>query len=402
MSSRFWKIFFGIVFLPYGTYLVFSWLGKKIFNSIFSEPKEEIIDIQSPDFSKIWNKKNSELIKLTNFLLNTTGRDWGSVNEVFKEKSSPFRGYVDSYIRIRNRTTSFGISISDISHDPRIRNKTKKIEFTGSKPVTDYENLPYYGKFYTNSETGTVFKIKENKRLNWILKNLDKSDFGISKYFENENKKVVSKKKNIKSFFNKNMSNLEGKDYDLLLKKYQKKVVQIDRNYIKKFVKISNYLKTKKLNILSIYDSVKGSKTIKDFDLYEGFLKNEIYLFNLILFNSLKMIVSLIEDEMITFYEIYDMFDKLNIFDSNWEIEVSKKLDNIDNKLDELIISIDKMNMNLTLQLQQISLENVKTNMILNKELKSIKSSIDSNGLLHLISTYQLYKINKNTKSLRH
>ena len=96
------------------------------------------------------------------------------------------------------------------------------------------------------------------------------------------------------------------------------------------------------------------------------------------------------------------MFDKLNIFDSNWEIEVSKKLENIDNKLDDLIVSIDRMNMNITLQLQQISLENVKTNMILNKELKSIKSSIDGNGLLHLISTYQLYKINKNTKSLRH
>ncbi len=35
------------------------------------------------------------------------------------------------------------------------------------------------------------------------------------------------------------------------------------------------------------------------------------------------------------------------------------------------------------------------------EELKSINSSIDSNGLLHLLSTYQLYKINKNTKSLR-
>jgi hypothetical protein len=361
---------------------------------------EKINKIQSPDFKKIWDKKNSELIKLTNFLLNKSKGQW-SVNEVLKNKSSPYRGYSDSYIKIRNKNTWFGISISDISHDPLSRNKRKKIEFIGNKPVTEYENLPYYEKCYTESETGTVFKIKEKKRLNWILKNLDKSDFGITEFIENENKKVVSKKKNIKSFFNKNMSNLEGKDYDLLLKKYQTKIVQIDRKYIKKFVKISNYLKTKKLNILSIYDSVNESKTIKDFDLYEGFLKNEIYLFNLVLFNSLKMIVSLIEDEMITFYEIYDMFDKLNIFDSNWEVEVSKKLYNIENKLEELIISIDKMNMNLTLQLQQISLGNEKTNRILSKELKGIKSSIDSNGFLQLISSYQLYKINKNTKSLR-
>ena len=104
---------------------------------------------------------------------------------------------------------------------------------------------------------------------------------------------------------------------------------------------------------------------------------------------------------MITFYEIYDMFDKLNIFDSNWEIEVSQKLENIDTKLDELINSIDKMSMKLTLQLQQLFIENEKTNRILSEELKSINSSIDSNGLLQLISTYQLYKINKNTKNLR-
>lgn len=399
--SRFLKIIFGFIFLPYGGYLVWKFFRDELNYTMEDTLGDEKINkIQSPDFKKIWDKKNSELIKLTNFLLNKSKGQW-SVNEVLKNKSSPYRGYSDSYIKIRNKNTWFGISISDISHDPLSRNKRKKIEFIGNKPVTEYENLPYYEKCYTESETGTVFKIKEKKRLNWILKNLDKSDFGITEFIENENKKVVSKKKNIKSFFNKNMSNLEGKDYDLLLKKYQTKIVQIDRKYIKKFVKISNYLKTKKLNILSIYDSVNESKTIKDFDLYEGFLKNEIYLFNLVLFNSLKMIVSLIEDEMITFYEIYDMFDKLNIFDSNWEVEVSKKLYNIENKLEELIISIDKMNMNLTLQLQQISLGNEETNRILSKELKGIKSSIDSNGFLQLISSYQLYKINKNTKSLR-
>lgn len=384
MSKRFWKIFFGILILPYGTYLVFTWLGKKIFDFIFSEPKREVIDIQSPDFKKIWNKKDSTLIKLNHFILETP-RGQRGMFEVFKHKSDGrFGGYTESYISISSQNSYYGLTIKDITHNPRSRNKIKKIQFRGS------------------THSGSSYPITKRKRINWILKNLDKSDFGISEYFENENKMMVSKKKNISTFFNKNMSNLEGKDYDSLLKKYQTKVIEIDRNYIKKFVKISNYLKTKKLNILSIYDSVKESKTIKDFDLYEGFLKNEIYLFNLVLFNSLKMIVSLIEDEMITFYEIYDMFDKLNIFDSNWEIEVSKKLENIDNKLDDLIVSIDRMNMNITLQLQQISLENVKTNMILNKELKNIKSSIDGNGLLHLISTYQLYKINKNTKSLRH
>lgn len=276
MSKRFWKFFFGILFLPYGIYLVFGWLIKEIGHThtdFFSESKQEIIDIQSPDFKKIWNKKNSELIKLCHFILETPRSQTG-VSEVIKEKTDSW-GYMESYIKIRNKSTWYGITITDITHNPRGRNKIKKIQFTGQTPLSKYLHLPHYQKF---ESMGTIFTIRKRKRINWILKNLDNSDFGISEYFENENKMMVSKKKNISTFFDKNMSNLECKDYDSLLKKYQTKVIQIDRNYIKKFVKISNYLKTKKLNILSIYDSVKESKTIKDFDLYEGFLKNEIYL----------------------------------------------------------------------------------------------------------------------------
>jgi hypothetical protein len=49
------------------------------------------------------------------------------------------------------------------------------------------------------------------------------------------------------------------------------------------------------------------------------------------------MIVSLIEDDMITFYEIHERFDNLNIFDSKHEKDISQRLINIGNGIENLI-----------------------------------------------------------------
>ena len=48
------------------------------------------------------------------------------------------------------------------------------------------------------------------------------------------------------------------------------------------------------------------------------------------------MVGALVSEDLITFYEIYESFDKLGMFNSNWENEVSKKLQNIGEKLDIL------------------------------------------------------------------
>ena len=135
------------------------------------------------------------------------------------------------------------------------------------------------------------------------------------------------------------------------------------------------------------------------------------------------MIISIVEDDLITFNEIYLTFDKLNIYSSNWENEVSTKLNKIDLKLGNLISSINKMELSIVDEIMKMSIMNqlhlnrinnniVKGNEIINESLsrlnsslssnlKSIDSSVKVNNLLTLISTYQTYKINKNTNSLR-
>jgi hypothetical protein len=194
---------------------------------------------------------------------------------------------------------------------------------------------------------------------------------------------------------------VEGNDFNTLLKKHQKNIIEVDRNYVQQFVKVSSYLKTKKGNIQSIFDSIKNTPNQEVLNEYVEILKDEIHTYNLILFNSLNMIVSLVEDDMITFYEIHEMFDTLNIFDSQHEKNVSQKLTNIGDGLKSLMYEIRDMANQLSNSLTNLSYVTEESNRQLNEQLSAIDSSIQTNNLLTGIQTYQMYKVNKNTKSLK-
>lgn len=194
---------------------------------------------------------------------------------------------------------------------------------------------------------------------------------------------------------------VEGNDFNTLLKKHQKSILKVDRNYVQQFVKVSSYLKTKKENIQSIFNSIKDTPNKKVLNEYIEILKDEIHTYNLILFNSLNMIVSLVDDDMITFYEIHEMFDNLNMFDSKHEKDVSQKLTNIGDGLQVLMYEIRDMGNKISNSIEELSYVTEESTRMLNSSLGEINSSLDTNNLLTMIQTYQTYKLNKNTKSLR-
>lgn len=197
------------------------------------------------------------------------------------------------------------------------------------------------------------------------------------------------------------VDDIEGKDdFNLLLKKHQKDIIEINRDYVKEFVKVSNYLKTKKKNIQKLFNSIKHTSNQKELNDYVGILKNEVHTYNLVLFNSLNMIVALIEDDMITFYEIHDSFDKLNMFNSNWENEVSQKLSNIGDGLNSLMYSINQMGQRIIQEIGELRYVTAESNQNLNSKLEEVDSSLKTNNLLTGIQTYQMYKVNKNTKKI--
>ena len=200
-------------------------------------------------------------------------------------------------------------------------------------------------------------------------------------------------------------------DFPKLLSKYQKQIIGIDKNYIHQFVKVSNYISTKKNNIQQIFQSIEKINSKTDLEKRINLIKNQRYTYDLLIFHSLNMIEALVSEDLITFYEIYEKFDKLGIFNSNWENEVSNKLSSIGSKLsslgsklDALLSSIEKMEENIVSEIGSMNYSTQESfgdlNDSLTTSLKSINSSIDVNNLFTAINTYQLYKINKQTKSL--
>ena len=235
--------------------------------------------------------------------------------------------------------------------------------------------------------------------------------------------------------------------FQLFFKKNQNIITEKDTSYIQKFVKVSNYLKTKSQNIQHQYNTIieldiqsHAKNEEEDFTPIEvttfgkevnpswcsetypidemiGLLKNQKNTYDSLLYHSLSLISSLTNNDMITFYEIYEVFDKLNIFNSNFENELSQKLSNVEEGLKEIgeglrsigqelrgvMYSIDKMENSITNQLNGLSytMENSigDLNNSINNELKDLNSSVQVNNLLTGIQTYQTYKLNKNLKS---
>ncbi len=105
------------------------------------------------------------------------------------------------------------------------------------------------------------------------------------------------------------------------------------------------------------------------------------------------MLVFYLNDKKIRYFEIYQAFERLGVFDSTWQKNVLNKLDNIEIRLAQISNQLTELNQNFISLVQ--SSENVVS------ELKEINSSIMTNNMLQAITAYQTWKINKNTKSLR-
>lgn len=206
---------------------------------------------------------------------------------------------------------------------------------------------------------------------------------------------------------------IEDEPFKQILQKHQNQIISIDKSYIQHFVKISSYLNDKKTNIQTTFKSLNEVSKLKDLKIYVGILKNQIHTYNVLLFHSISMITSLTKEEqdLITFYEIYERFDKLKIFQSNHEKEVSKELKQLNfktsqviDKLGDIMYRIDSFENSMIDSLNELSyttqngFDSLKGS--ISSELKSLNSSINLNNLLTGIQTYQMYKINKNTKSI--
>tara|TARA_R110002049_G_scaffold3795_2_gene27464 strand:- start:9306 stop:10235 length:930 start_codon:yes stop_codon:yes gene_type:complete len=108
---------------------------------------------------------------------------------------------------------------------------------------------------------------------------------------------------------------------------------------------------------------------------------------------AVSMIVFYQNDRKIRYFEIYEAFEKLGVFDSSWQKNVFSKLDKIEVRLAQISNQLTDLNQNFVSLIE--SSENIAS------ELKEVNSSIMTNNMLQSITAYQTWKVNRNTKSLR-
>jgi len=236
-----------------------------------------------------------------------------------------------------------------------------------------------------------------------------------------EHKRKIKKKENFVETKNSLLAELdkdnngiidiiEGSDLRVLLNKHQDKIKAIDTTYLQKCVKVSSWLEAKKSNIQQIFESVKdlnhNDVDSKTHNTLIDSLKEEIHVYEQILFNALNMVSALIDDDMLTFYEIENAFDDLNMFDSKLEKDISEKLSNIGDGLENVSEKMDKFVFGLINEMsrstnkiiesvQTLTYVTAKTNERLEGHLKNINSSIKVGNMVNSINTYQNWRQKK-------
>lgn len=259
------------------------------------------------------------------------------------------------------------------------------------------------------------YKFYENQAK---LKSIQQAEEKALKIIEDEKKYIHDKELNSakKSLINELDKNGDGiidsiasdAFFDLFTK-HQDKIKTIDRSYILKFVCISEYLDLKKNSMQELYSSTMVCSQLESFNENIEMLKDQKHLFEQILFHSINMLISLVQDDDITFFRIFRTFDRLGVFDSEWQQNVTKQLTSIDLnlyklefRLGEILKSIHSLEENVSSQLSTLNYaQEDYMNSIGNRvtsELESINSSLQINNLLTGIQTYQTYKMRRELK----
>lgn len=119
----------------------------------------------------------------------------------------------------------------------------------------------------------------------------------------------------------------------------------------------------------------------------------EFYHYSMYL--SLNYLLAIINSDIMGANDIYITLDRLNIFNKNWENEVLNKLQNIEDKLDDLISVVEESTKEIVNSINNLSFS-------ITDSLNSLKGKVQEtnrlqkwNNLYTAIGSYQTYKLNK-------
>lgn len=188
-------------------------------------------------------------------------------------------------------------------------------------------------------------------------------------------------------------------EFTKILKSNQKVVLEFEksenRDFTKQFVKLSNFMLEKEINLQKIYSRVSDINQLDFFENVKENLLDQIHFYNILRINSLQMLSSFLDDDRITFYEIYEKFDKLGVWNTNFENQLLSKIDLLNSNIDRLILELNDMSDSINNSISELISITEENTSSLYKKLGKIGSKLDTSNILNTINTYQNYKTNK-------
>ena len=131
----------------------------------------------------------------------------------------------------------------------------------------------------------------------------------------------------------------------------------------------------------------------------------QIVAYSITMVKSFEMLLAVSKEDLITFFDLYEEFDSLGIFNSNWEKELTSTLSEIKeiNKstlkqmilLSDQMVKMEKSMMNGFSKLDKLDDSINRMNESLTKELKGINNKLWWNNVFQMVQIYQNRKTNK-------
>jgi hypothetical protein len=201
---------------------------------------------------------------------------------------------------------------------------------------------------YTNL-TGVLSQITVNekekkslvKKINNATKALDKFQEEFSILSNNINS-LQTKKEVIESVIpinkiydaddNNDLDVAETSNIELIIKQKQSAIRKIEkqenRNYLRDFTKINIFLDSFQKQLVNDYEDIQSFCEIENkISLSSAQQKIETFENNITSYKALMsslvlMVSNLVNDDLVSFFKLYDIFDKLSVFESNYEKKV--------------------------------------------------------------------------------
>jgi hypothetical protein len=292
------------------------------------------------------------------------------------------------------------IQVFALHHKWQIKNQSSKMTVFNTPMSWASFGESVYLSYNFNSNELTIQCYTENGQLvSWgkLEKNVNTViDFigpRMQEWIKHEENKRQKKNKDIISeILTENSRLIENTSFTQKLKVIQELV---EKSQLPNILKIFKYYSEQVHNHNILIENVSSVHFNKSKDYEIDYAKKSINVFSSLVYlleNAITvMLEKIVEQDLVEFYEIYNVFEDMGLFLTKGEKLVISEISDINENLGQIISGIDVLAIGMSGLSSKFN--------ELTQKISDLNTSTRINSALNAVNTYQLYKINKKLSS---